>query len=157
MQTWSSLYYCLISFIYIDEKFHVQDDYEYISLDCDNKCSNQTDVNVVWNIHLLSQNYNITVQCQNDSCTGINNYTKLLNIEQEFIMKDSSLGYLSDFLYEDALVGCIATADNCTENHFWRVKNLGIYTFYVLYVFICLCIFCIKGLTVGLMQESLAQ
>ena len=134
--------------LYVDEIFHVQDDYEYISLDCDNKCSN---VNVVWNIHLLSQNYNITVQCQNDSCTGISNYTKLLNIEQDFIMENSSLGYLNDHLFDDALVGCIATADNCTENHFWIVNDLGIYTFYVLYVFICLCIFCIKRLTVGLM------
>ena len=137
-----------ISF-YIDEEFHSQ--YGYFSIDCDTKCSNQTDLNLVWNVHILSENYNITVQCQNNICTGINNYTKLLNIEQDFTMQNNTLRFFNDFLYEDSLVGCIATANNCTENHFWIVDDLGIVSFpmHVLYAFM-LVYFLYKGATGGL-------
>ena len=128
---------------YIDERVHSQDEYEYFSIDCVTKCINHTDLNLVWNVHILSENYNITVRCQNDICTGINNYTKLLNIEQDFTMQNNTLRFLNDFLYEDSLVGCIATADNCTENRFWIVDDLGIALYFLCAVCIYACVFLI--------------
>ena len=66
-------------------------------------------------------------------------------------MQNNTLTFLNDFLYEDSLVGCIATADNCTENHFWIVDDLGIVLFPLCCMRLCLCIFYIKGLPVVLM------
>ena len=123
----------------LDERFYIADNFEIISLDCDTKCSNQTDVDVVWNIHLFSKNYNLTVSCHNDSCTSINEYTKLLNIEQDFTMENTTLEFYHDFIYQDLLVGCIVTADNCRENQFWVIYSTGIIVcVYALYL-ICIC------------------
>lgn len=83
-------------------------------------------MNVIWNIHLFSRNYNITVSCQNDSCISNNEYTKLLNIEQDFTLRNGTLEFYYDLIYQDSLVGCIATADNCTENQFWVINSPGI-------------------------------
>ena len=107
----------------LDETFY-PGNFEIISLNC-NKCSNHADVNVVWNIHLFSKNYNITVSCENDSCTSKNEHTELLNIEQDFTIGNTTLEFYYSLIYQESLVGCIATADNCTENQYWIINNPG--------------------------------
>ena len=116
-----------VNFLYLLDETWYAGNFEVISLDCDTKCSNQIDADVAWNIHLFSENYNITVSCHNDSCTSINENTKLLNIEQDFTMENTTLEFYHDFIYQDSLVGCIVTADNCTDNHFWVINNPGSY------------------------------
>ena len=95
---------------------------ENASLDCDTTCSGETGLVVEWNTHLLSENYNITISCQNDSCTSKNEETKLLNLEQDFTMDNYTLQFQPHLLYQDSLIGCIATADNCTAYRYWYIS-----------------------------------
>ena len=106
----------------IDERQHsISYLAEKASLDCDTTCSGETGL-VEWNTHLLSKNYNITISCQNDSCTSKNEETKLLNLEQDFTMDNNTLHILPHRLYQSSLIGCIATADNCTAYGYWYIS-----------------------------------
>lgn len=106
----------------------VIDGIEIASLDCNTMCSGEADTVVVWNIHLMSLNYDISLSCNNGSCVSRNNDTELLNLEQNFVMFNNTLQFEFDRLYQDALVGCIATADNCTANRYWTMYSFGMYS-----------------------------
>ena len=112
-----------------DEEFYIPKRNGIVSLHCNNKCSGQeADSDVVWNIHLLSVDYNITVSCHNGSCSGINEDTELLKLENDFIMANATLTFHFDLFYQKSLVGCVLSTDNCTENHFWIVDG-GVYKY----------------------------
>lgn len=110
----------------LDEEYYFlrkQSDPTKAVLSCNSNCSNNTVTDVVWNIHLLSRKYNITLSCRNNSCTGKNEDTKLLKLENHFIMVNNRLEFHWNYIYQDALVGCIVTTKDCTYNKFWIVQG----------------------------------
>ena len=98
----------------------------------------EADIDVVWNIHLFSANYDISLSCHNESCISKNEDTKLLNLEQNFVMINNTLQFYYDRFYQDALVGCIATADNCTANRYWKMDSFGMYSNACFTTYVCI-------------------
>ena len=107
----------------------------------------ETGAVVVWNTHLFSENYDITISCQNDTCSSKNKDTELLKLDQELTMVNTTLGFQYYPIYQKALVGCIVTTDSCTENHYWMINGAGMVAINCLYcVFTCF-IYYSKGFT----------
>ena len=96
-----------------------------VFLDCNNECSRETDAVVVWNIHLLSENYDVTLSCRDGNCVSKNKEAELLKLEQEFTVINTTLGFQYYPIYQDALVGCVRTTNSCTENHYWLINGAG--------------------------------
>ena len=139
--------------LYIDEVGYIpevsDDGKPIVSLDCNTKCSEEKDAVVVWNTHLLSENYDIIISCQNGNCTNKNEDTGLLKLEQELTMANTTLGFRYYPIYQDALVGCVVTADSCTENRYWIINGAGMITINCLYCMFTCFIFSQKGLLVA--------
>ena len=110
----------------LDEEFYFlasKNDKTKAVLRCNSDCSNNAVTDVVWNIHLLSRKYNITLSCHNNSCAGKNEDTKLLKLENRFTMVNNRLEFQWNHIYQDVLVGCIVTTGNCTYNKYWVVRG----------------------------------
>lgn len=120
-------FFCLHYIYYIDETWYDPKKDFLISLECNTKCPQQNNSDVMWNFHLLSMNYNITIVCHNNSCTGINEDTKLLKLEHDFTMINNTLTFHHKKLYQDALVGCVVmNTDNCTDKEYRIIQHGGI-------------------------------
>lgn len=70
------------------------------------------------------------MSCQNDSCVSKNKDTELLQIAQEFTVINNSLTFHFDSVFQDSLVGCVMTTDNCTQYQYWIMVG-GIATVHV--------------------------
>jgi len=93
-------------------------------LTCDVSCPNQTVSDVVWNVHLLSQSYNIALSCRNNNCTSRNEQTRLLQLEQQFtIDSNNSLNFHFFNIYHSSLMGCVVTTGDCLETSYWTVQG----------------------------------
>ena len=111
---------------HIDYALRILDDdvYERPALDCDASCPNQTASDVVWNVHLLSFGYNISLSCRNNYCTSNNDYTRLLQLEQDFSVDSSNtLWFHFSPLYEKALMGCVVNVGDCLKTTYYLVSG----------------------------------
>ena len=117
---WCNVYQLL--FLHIDYTLTVGNDdiYERYALVCYANCPNQTASDVVWNVHLVSFGYNISLSCPNNYCTSNNGYTRLLQLEQNFnIDSNNTLRFYFSPLYERALMGCVVTVGDCLSTTYY--------------------------------------
>ena len=102
-------------------------DNDQYNLRCDATCPNQTAADVVWNIHIVSFRYDLGLSCRNNNCTSKNEFTRLLQLEQEFTMdNNNSLQFYNNQHFYQALMGCVVTTDNCLNATYWTIP-IGIF------------------------------
>ena len=115
---------------YLDWKFFLPTNLgDRLDLRCDATCPNQTASDVVWNIHIMSFNYDITLSCRNNNCTSKNEFTRFLQLEQEFTTDSNNTLqlYFSQY-FHDSLMGCVVTAGDCVNATYWTIHGGILYT-----------------------------
>ena len=94
------------------------------ALGCNAACPNQTASDIVWKINLWSNNYNISLLCHDNNCTSDNEYTELLQLEQEFTTDiNNTLYFHFSRIYEKAIMGCVVNTSDCLSTSYWLVQG----------------------------------
>ena len=94
-----------------------------VTLSCPASCPIS---DVLWSIHLLSRNYNITVHCYNNgTCISRNHLTSLLGINGDFTAGNSQLHFLYNVIYESAFVGCIGCMQHIINGGLWVYHRIS--------------------------------
>jgi len=107
-----------------DSKFEFAGRTGVLNVSCPASCPNQTASDVQWNIHLMSQNYTITVYCyDNGTCVNKNHLTSLLDITGDFTVVNSRLQFSHKAIYEDAYVGCVVRTNDCLSTQYYLITG----------------------------------
>ncbi|XP_065920975.1 platelet-derived growth factor receptor alpha-like isoform X2 [Dysidea avara] len=81
---------------------------------------------VLWSIHLLSRNYNITVYCYNNgTCVNSNHLTSLLDITRDFTVANNQLHFRYNVIYENSFIGCIGCLQHIINGGLWIYHTIS--------------------------------
>ena len=126
LHTWGTFIISDCFLLFVDLKFTAPQDSDNgrFALGCQAACPNQTDSDVVWNIHLLSNHYDISLSCHGNNCTSDNQYTTLLQLEQEFTTdSNNTLHFHFSYIYEKAMMGCVVNTGDCLSASYWLIHG----------------------------------
>ena len=112
--------------MYVDPRITVpgNSDSGIFALGCYATCPNQTASDVVWKIDLWSNNYDISLSCHGNNCTSDNEFTEVLQLEQEFTTDiNNTLYFHFSHIYEKAFMGCVVNTSDCLSTGYWLVQG----------------------------------
>jgi len=95
-----------------------------VNVSCPAGCPIETVSDVLWYIHLMSQNYFITVYCYNNgTCVNKNHLTSLLDITSDFTVVNNQLQFYHKAIYEDAYIGCVVRTNSCLDSQYYHIRG----------------------------------